>query len=180
VVLHEEVKDRLDEIKEIVITTHESAIRIIDKTGPLYNPADRDHCLQYITAIALIKGHVTAEDYEDDVAKEPIIDQLREKMIVQENLQYTKDYLDPMKRSIANAVQVTFHDGSKTDNVVFEYPLGHRFRREEAFTKIIDKFTANLSTQFSAKQVDEIEAASLDLEHLPNIAVNEWTDLFVL
>lgn len=180
VVLHEEVKNRLDEIKEITITTHESAIRIIDKTGPLHNPADRDHCLQYITAIALMKGHITAEDYEDEVAKDPLIDQLRAKMIVQENPDYTKDYLNPDKRSIANAVQVTFHDGSKTDNVAFEYPLGHRFRREEAFPQIIDKFTANLSTQFADKQKKEIEAASLNLEALPKMTVNEWTDLFVL
>lgn len=180
VVLHNEVKNRLEEIKEITITTHESAIRIIDKTGPLYNPADRDHCLQYITAIALMKGHVTAEDYEDDVAQDPLIDQLRAKMVVQENSQYTKDYLDADKRSIANAVQITFHDGSKTDNVAFEYPLGHRFRREEAFPKIIEKFTANLATQFADKQKKEIEEASLNLEHLPNMAVNEWMDLFAL
>lgn len=180
VVLHTEVKDRLEEIKEITITTHESAIRIIDKTGPLHNPADRDHCLQYITAIALMKGHITAEDYEDDVAENPLIDQLRGKMVVQENPDYTKDYLDPNKRSIANAVQITFQDGSKTDNIAFEYPLGHRFRREEAFPQITDKFTANLATQFAHKQKESIEKANLDLEKLPEIPVNEWMDLFAL
>lgn len=180
IVLHKKIKNRLDDIKEIKITTHESAIRIIDKTGPLHNPADRDHCLQYITAIALIKGHVTAEDYEDATAQNPLIDQLRAKMVVEENPTYTKDYLDPTKRSIANAVQVTFQDGSKTENVEFKYPLGHRFRREEAYPKIINKFTTNLATQFAAKQKEEIEHATLDLENLPKMPVNEWMDLFAM
>lgn len=179
VVLHPAVKDRLDEIKEITITTHESAIRIIDKTGPLHNPADRDHCLQYITAIALIKGNIVAEDYEDEVAKDPMIDALREKMIIKEDKQYTKDYLDPEKRSIANAVQVTFTDGTMTDNIEFEYPLGHRFRREEAFPQIIHKFKKNIATQFADKQRDEIEKACLSMEELPKMNVNEFTDLFV-
>ncbi|MBO1001699.1 bifunctional 2-methylcitrate dehydratase/aconitate hydratase [Pseudogracilibacillus auburnensis] len=179
VVLHPTVKDRLDEIKEITITTHESAIRIIDKTGPLHNPADRDHCLQYITAIALMKGNIVAEDYEDEVAKDPMIDALREKMIIKEDQQYTKDYLDPEKRSIANAVQVTFTDGTMTDNIEFEYPLGHRFRREEAFPQIIHKFKENIATQFADKQRDEIEKACLSMEELPKMNVNEFTDLFV-
>lgn len=179
VVLHPAVKDRLDEIKEITITTHESAIRIIDKTGPLHNPADRDHCLQYITAIALMKGNIVAEDYEDEVAKDPMIDALREKMIIKEDQQYTKDYLDPEKRSIANAVQVTFADGTMTDNIEFEYPLGHRFRREEAFPQIIHKFKENIATQFADQQRDEIEKACLSMEELPKMNVNEFTDLFV-
>src|SRR5699024_5379445 len=125
--LHPKVKDRLDEIEKVVITTHESAIRIIDKKGPLHNPADRDHCLQYITAIGLMNGGITAEDYEDEAAANPIIDELRDKMILEENETYTKEYLDPEKRSIANAVQVFFTDGTSTDNIVCEYPLGHRF-----------------------------------------------------
>src|SRR5699024_574239 len=118
---------------KIDIQTHESAIRIIDKKGPLNNPADRDHCLQYIVAVGLLKGHITATDYEDDVANDPNIDKLREKMIVTENKQYTKDYLDPDKRSIANAIQIHFKNGTSTDFVECEYPLGHRFRRREAF-----------------------------------------------
>jgi 2-methylcitrate dehydratase len=176
--LHPEVKGRLDEIDKITITTHESAIRIIDKQGPLNNPADRDHCLQYITAIGLLNGDVTAEDYEDVAASDPIIDRLRDKMIVTEDKQYTKDYLDPDKRSIANAVQVHFTDGSKTDNVEYEFPLGHRFRRDEAYPKIADKFTANLATHYTAKQRKRIEAAC-DPEKLGTVAVNEFMDLFV-
>ncbi len=178
VVLHPEVKDRLDEIKEITITTHESAIRIIDKTGPLHNPADRDHCLQYITAIALMKGQIDAEDYEDEVAKDPMIDVLRDKMNIKENKQYTKDYLDAEKRSIANAIQITFTDGTMTENVAFEYPLGHRFRREEAFPKIIEKFKANIATQYADKQRQTIEDACLNMDQLSSMQVNEWMDLF--
>src|SRR5699024_3299987 len=116
-----------------------SAIRIIDKQGPLYNPADRDHCIQYITAIGLIKGHVTAEDYEDEAAADPLIDALREKMVLTENPSYTEDYLDPNKRSIANAVKVHFKDGGSTNQVEVEYPLGHRFRREEAMPEQIGR-----------------------------------------
>ena len=127
--LHPEVKDRIGDIRKIVITTHESAIRIIDKKGPLHNPADRDHCIQYMTAIGLLKGNLTAADYEDDVARDPRVDALRAKMTCVENRQYTRDYLDPNKRSIANAVQVFFKDGTKTANVVVEYPVGHRRRR---------------------------------------------------
>src|SRR5690625_3279611 len=115
--LYPKIKDRLHEIDQITINTHESAIRIIDKQGPLHNPADRDHCLQYIVAIGLLKGDITADDYEDEVAMDPIIDQLREKMVVTENKQYTTDYLDPNKRSIANALQVHFTDGTVTDRV---------------------------------------------------------------
>lgn len=179
VVLHPEVKDRLDEIETITITTHESAIRIIDKTGPLHNPADRDHCLQYITAIALMKGDIVAQDYEDETAADPMIDRLREKMVVQENKQYTKDYLDPDKRSIANSVQVTFKDGSMTDDVEFEYPLGHRFRREEAYPQIIDKFKENIATHYAQKQQEAIEDACLNEDILNELTVNEFMDLFV-
>lgn len=172
------VKDRLDEIDKITITTHESAIRIIDKKGPLYNPADRDHCLQYITAIGLLKGHVTAEDYEDEAASDPLIDNLREKMVVTEDKQYTKDYLDPNKRSIANAVQVHFQDGTATDCVAVEYPLGHRFRREEAFPKIMGKYRANLATHYTAKQRKNIEEACSQ-DNISLMHVNEFMELFV-
>lgn len=173
VTLHPEVKDRLDEIEEITITTHESAIRIIDKRGPLHNPADRDHSLQYITAIALMNGNVVAEDYEDEAAANPMIDQLRDKMVVVENEQYTKDYLDPEKRSIANAVQVKFKDGTTTDNVAVEYPLGHRFRRQEAFPEIVKKFEQNIATRFVSKQANAIEELLLDDERLQDTPVHE-------
>lgn len=177
--LHLEVKDRLDEIDHITINTHESAIRIIDKQGTLHNPADRDHCLQYIVAIGLLKGDITAEDYEDEVAMDPIIDRLREKMVVTENKQYTADYLDPNKRSIANALQVHFTDGTATDRVVIEYPLGHRFRREEAIPKIIEKFSANLAEHYSEKQRNEIEAVC-HIENLAQMSVHTFMELFVI
>lgn len=177
--LYPEVKDRVDEITSITITTHESAIRIIDKKGPLNNPADRDHCLQYITAIGLLKGDVTAEDYEDEVASNPVIDRLRDKMVVTEDEQYTKDYLDPNKRSIANAVQVHFNDGTATALVECEYPLGHRFRREEAFPRIIDKYNANLATHYTTKQRKKIEEACYDQGKISSMHVNTFMDLFV-
>ena len=129
--LHEQVKNRLTEIEEILIETHGSAIRIIDKKGPLNNPADRDHCLQYITAVGLIYGEITADHYEDDVASNPLIDELRDKMKVVENKTYSREYLDANKRAIANAVQIKFKDGSVTDKLEKKYPAGHRFRRKE-------------------------------------------------
>ncbi|GER71046.1 2-methylcitrate dehydratase [Weizmannia acidilactici] len=178
--LHPLVAERLDDIQSITITTHESAIRIIDKTGPLRNPADRDHCIQYVTAVGLIKGNITADDYEDDAAKDPRIDALREKMSVVENKQYSIDYLDPNKRSIANAVQVFFKDGTSTEKVEVEYPLGHRFRREEAIPKIICKFSNNLATHYSAKQQEWIKAACLQGETLEKMNVNEFVNLFTL
>lgn len=178
--LHPEVIDRIDEVKEITISTHESAIRIIDKKGPLHNPADRDHCLQYITAVALLQGNIVAEDYEDDTAKNPCIDELREKMTVVENKQYTMDYLDPEKRSIANAVQVHFTDGSSTDLVACEYPLGHRFRREEAFPKIIEKYQANLRTQFTEKKSLQIEQETVNYAVLKEKTITEFMELFLV
>ncbi|WP_077318079.1 bifunctional 2-methylcitrate dehydratase/aconitate hydratase [Virgibacillus proomii] len=177
--LHPEVKERIEEIDHITISTHESAIRIIDKKGPLYNPADRDHCLQYITAIGLLKGDIVAEDYEDERAADPRIDMLREKMVVTENQTYTEDYLDPNKRSIANAVQIHFKDGTSTDNIEREYPLGHRFRREEAIPKILEKYAANLETQYASKQLQEIEAVSYDYAKLTAMNVDDFMELFV-
>lgn len=177
--LHPEVKERIEEIDHITISTHESAIRIIDKKGPLYNPADRDHCLQYITAIGLLKGDIVAEDYEDEAAADPRIDMLREKMVVTENQTYTEDYLDPNKRSIANAVQIHFKDGTSTDNIKREYPLGHRFRREEAIPKILEKYAANLETQYASKQLQEIEAVSYDYAKLTAMNVDDFMELFV-
>ncbi|APB35336.1 2-methylcitrate dehydratase [Heyndrickxia coagulans] len=178
--LHPVVAGKLDQIKHITITTHESAIRIIDKKGPLYNPADRDHCIQYVTAVGLIKGNITADDYEDAVAADPRIDALREKMTVVENKQYSIDYLDPDKRSIANAVQVFFEDGTSTENVEVEYPLGHRFRREEAIPKIITKFSDNIATHYSAKQQERIKEACLAGEALEKMAIHEFVNLFTL
>lgn len=177
--LHPQVKDRIDEIERVVITTHESAIRIIDKTGPLHNPADRDHCIQYMTAVPLIFGRLIADDYEDDVAADPRIDSLRAKMQVVENKQYSVDYLDPDKRSIANAVQVFFKDGTSTENVVVEYPIGHRRRRAEGLPLLVEKFKNNLSTRFSDERVTKILAAMSDQKKLEDMPVHEFMNLFV-
>lgn len=178
--LHPKVISRLDEIDRITITTHESAIRIIDKKGPLNNPADRDHCIQYITAIGLIFGDIVADHYEDETALDPRVDLLRDKMVVVENKQYSKDYLDPNKRSIANAVQIQFTDGSKTDVVECEYPLGHRFRRDEAIPQIIKKFSANIHTHFPQKQGKSIQEVCSDAERLSSMPVNAFIDLFLI
>jgi 2-methylcitrate dehydratase len=179
IILHPQVKDRIDEIERVVITTHESAIRIIDKTGPLHNPADRDHCIQYMTAVPLIFGRLTADDYEDSVAADPRIDTLRAKMEVVENKQYSLDYLDPEKRSITNAVQVFFKDGASTEKIVVEYPIGHRRRRAEGIPLLVEKFRHNLSTRFSAEKVTEIMDVFTDVEKFEAIPVNEFVDLWV-
>ncbi|MCA1024752.1 2-methylcitrate dehydratase [Cytobacillus kochii] len=170
----------LSDIDRITITTHESAIRIIDKTGPLHNPADRDHCIQYITAIGLLKGNIRAEDYEDDVASDPRVDSLREKMEVVEDLQYSKDYLDPNKRSIANAVQIHYKDGTSSEKIECEYPLGHRFRRDEAIPKVLQKFEYNIKTHFSNKAQTSIAGAVSDQETLKEMPVNEFMNLFLI
>ncbi|MEK4966720.1 2-methylcitrate dehydratase [Cytobacillus sp. FSL R7-0696] len=170
----------LNDIDRITITTHESAIRIIDKTGPLHNPADRDHCIQYITAIGLLKGNIRAEDYEDDVASDPRVDSLREKMEVVEDLQYSKDYLDPNKRSIANAVQIYYKDGTSSEKIECEYPLGHRFRRDEAIPKVLQKFEYNIKTHFSNKAQTSIAGAVSDQETLKEMPVNEFMNLFLI
>ncbi|MBI3165256.1 MAG: bifunctional 2-methylcitrate dehydratase/aconitate hydratase, partial [Chloroflexi bacterium] len=178
--LHPQVKDRIGEIERVIITTHESAIRIIDKTGPLHNPADRDHCIQYMTAVPLIFGRLTADDYEDKVAADPRIDSLRAKMQVVEKKQYSVDYLDPEKRSIANAVQVFFKDGTSTDNVVVEYPLGHRRRREEGIPLLIEKFKNNMSTRFSEERIASILEIFSDLQKIEQMPVHEFMSLFVV
>ena len=180
VMLHPEVANRTDHIKKIVITTHESAIRIIDKKGALSNPADRDHCIQYIVAIGLLKGNLTAADYEDDIARDPRIDQLRAKMACVENKQWSRDYLDPNKRSIANAVQVFFKDGSKTENIAVEYPIGHRRRREEGIPLLEAKFRTNLARRFPVKQQTAIVNSCRDQKRLEAMPVNEFVDLFVI
>ncbi|MDP6039709.1 MAG: 2-methylcitrate dehydratase, partial [Candidatus Latescibacteria bacterium] len=154
--LHTQVADRLNDIKRVVIDTHEAAVKIIDKKGPLYNPADHDHCLQYMVAIGLISGDLTADDYEDKRAGDERIDALREKMVVTENAQFTKDYHDPDKRLIANTVQVFFNDGTSTDAVTVGYPIGHRRRRQEAAPSLVEKFVENMSNRFDTHRVQDI------------------------
>jgi 2-methylcitrate dehydratase len=178
--LHPLVKDRLDDVQRIVITTHESAIRIIDKKGPLSNPADRDHCIQYMAAVGLIKGSLTAADYEDTVAADPRIDRLRSKMACVESKQWTRDYLDPAKRSIANALQVFFSDGSKTEKVAIEYPLGHRRRRSEGVPQLEAKFRINLARRFAPRQQQAILGLCLDARRLAATPVNAFVDLFAV
>src|SRR3990167_307350 len=176
--LHPEIKDRLDQIEKIVLTTHESAIRIISKTGPLYNVADRDHCLQYMTAIGLIYGDLKADHYSDAVAKDPRIDALRKKMLVQEDKQFSKDYLDPDKRSIANSIQIYFRDGSKTATVRIDYPIGHRRRREAGIPLLLQKFKTNLATHFSAEKTAQLTALFAHRQHLEKVSVSEFLAAF--
>ena len=177
--LHHEIKNKFDEIDKIKIITHESAIRIISKEGKLNNPADRDHCLQYMTAIGLIKGDLVAEDYEDSVAKDPLVDSLREKMEIEEDLSFSKDYLDPSKRSIANSLQIFFKDGTCTDIEEVHYPIGHKNRRAEGIPILIKKFEKNLMTQFSEDRVKGIMSLFEDNEKLFNLPAREFVDLFV-
>lgn len=177
--LHHLVKDRLDHIARVELTTHESAIRIIDKTGPLHNPADRDHCLQYMTAIGLIFGDLAAEHYEDAVAQDPRIDALRAKMVVREDTRYSADYLDPEKRSIANAVQVFFADGTHTEKIEIEYPIGHRRRRKEGIPLLVQKFQAALAEQFPPDRCRQIASVFLDPARMERMTASELMDLFV-
>jgi 2-methylcitrate dehydratase len=178
--LHNEVKDRLDEIDKVIIITQESAIRIIDKTGPLHNPADRDHCLQYMVAVGLIFGQLTADHYQDRVARDPCIDALRDKIVVIEDARYSEDYLDPEKRSIANAVQVFFRDGAATEKIAIEYPIGHRRRRAEAIPLLIKKFEANLSSRLAPPSCTRILDLCLDLAALRAAPVDKFMDLFAV
>lgn len=174
--LHPEVARRLDDVERVVIETQESAIRIIDKNGTLTNPADRDHSLQYMTAVALIYGRLTYEHYEDPVARDPRIDQLRSKMTVVENEAFSRDYLDPAKRSIANAVQVFFRDGSATERVAVEYPLGHPRRRAEAKPLLLEKFRQAVGEVFPERRAERIYSlVALDPE-LPRLAVDDFMD----
>ena len=180
VLLYPEIKDKLDEIERIEITTHESALRIIDKTGALDNPADRDHCMQYMLAVAMIKGDLVAEFYEDIFHQQnSLIDVLRDKMVLKEDKRYSKDYLDDDKRSIANALQVFFKDGSQTDKVEVEYPVGHRNRRQEGIPLLEKKFLDSLRDTFSDDQTNKIHSLCLDNERIKNTSVNEFMDLFV-
>jgi 2-methylcitrate dehydratase len=181
--LHEKLKrmgKTADDIKKISIRTHEAAIRIIDKKGPLNNPADRDHCIQYMVAVPLIFGRLTAPDYEDNVAADPRIDALRDKIQCVEDPQFTKDYHDPEKRSIANALTVELSDGTVLPEVVVEYPIGHRRRRKEGMPVLVDKFRTNLARRFPAKQQKAILEVSLDRQKLEAMPVNEYVDLYVV
>ena len=175
--LHTEIKDRVEEIKEIRITTHESAIRIISKEGQLNNPADRDHCIQYMTAIGLLKGDLVAEDYEDDVASDPKIDQLREKMTIIEDERYTREYLEADKRSIANSIEILYTDGTSSEKVEVEYPIGHRRRRDEGIPILVDKFENNLKTQFTEQRSKEILELCLDEEKLRATSVTQFMSM---
>jgi 2-methylcitrate dehydratase len=172
--------DCLDEISKVVIETQESGKRIIDKTGPLNNPADRDHCIQYMVAVPLIRGHLTAEDYEDAAAADPRIDILRQKMEVIQNPAFSKDYLDPDKRSIGNSVQVFFRNGSATEKVAVEYPIGHPRRRKEGEPLLFEKFNKSLRSKISEKNSDRIAALFADSPRLMDTRVDEFMDLFVV
>jgi 2-methylcitrate dehydratase len=177
--LHPLVRDRLDQIERLEIHTHESALRIIDKAGPLYNPADRDHCLQYMTAIGLIFGELTADHYEDATAADPRIDALRAKMVVREDPRYTREYLEADKRAIANAVQIFFRDGGTTEKVEVEYPVGHRRRRAEGMPLLVEKFQANAETCFPPERVEKILALFGDVKRLEHMAVGEFVEIFL-
>ncbi|MEC7596324.1 MAG: bifunctional 2-methylcitrate dehydratase/aconitate hydratase [Pseudomonadota bacterium] len=181
VLLYPEIKDKLDTIDRIEVTTHESALRIIDKTGTLDNPADRDHCMQYMLAVAMIKGDLVADFYEDSFHQQnPLIDELRSKMILTEDKRYSKDYLADDKRSIANALQIYFNDGSRTEKVEVEYPIGHRHRRKEGIPLLERKFFNSLQNTFNNDQANRIYSLCLDSEKIKNTPVNEFMDLFVI
>lgn len=168
-----------EDIKKVTIRTHEACIRIIDKKGPLNNPADRDHCVQYMVAVPLIFGRLTAKDYEDDIAADPRIDALREKMECVEDPAFTADYFDPEKRSIANALTIEFNDGSKSDEIVVEYPVGHRRRREKGLPLLLAKYKTNLRRVFSEEKASEIEKISLDIDRLLTMKADDFVSLFV-
>ena len=178
--LHEAVRDRIDDIERIVIETQEAGIRIIDKSGPLANPADRDHCIQYMTAIPLIFGRLTAADYEDSIADDPRIDALRARMEVRENERFTRDYFDPAKRYIGNALQVFFNDGSSSDRVEVNVPIGHRERREEGIPVLKQKFADSVAPKLNKKQWAELDVLCADRERLAQTAVDDFMALLVV
>jgi 2-methylcitrate dehydratase len=175
--LHARVVARLDEIERIELATQESAVRIISKVGPLHNPADRDHCLQYIVAVGLLHGTLTAEHYEDAAAADPRIDALRAKMVVVEDPRYSADYLDPDRRSTANAVQVFFRDGTCTDRVEVEYPVGHRRRRQEGLPLLEEKLARNLLTRFPAARTRRLLDRCLDHDRFSDTPVPTFMEL---
>ena len=171
--LHPAVKDRIAEIERVVIETQEPGVRIIDKTGPLANPADRDHCIQYMVAVPLLFGRLTAADYEDGVASDPKLDALRAKMEVRENTTFTQEYYASDKRYIGNAVQVFFRDGSSTQRVQVDFPIGHRKRRAEGMPVLVQKFESSVDAHFTPKQAEKIKALFAKREQLDSLPVNE-------
>src|SRR5258708_6833389 len=168
------------DIRKTTIRTHEACIRIIDKKGPLNNPADRDHCIQYMVAVPILFGRLTAEDYEDDVAKDQRIDKLRDKIVCVEDKQFTRDYHDPEKRSIANALTVEFTDGKKMKEIVVEYPIGHRRRRKDSIPLLVEKFKTNLARRFPEKQRAAILDLAMDAKRLEATAVHEFVDMMAI
>ncbi|TLY76798.1 MAG: bifunctional 2-methylcitrate dehydratase/aconitate hydratase [Gammaproteobacteria bacterium] len=172
--LHRHVKDRIGEIERVVIETQEPGVRIIDKTGPLANPADRDHCIQYMVAVPLIFGRLTGQDYEDQVATDPRIDALRAKTQVRENATFTQEYYAPDKRYIGNAVQVFFRDGTSTQRVQVDFPIGHRKRRAEGMPVLVKKFETSVDAYFSPRQAERIKALFADSDRLDALPVNEF------
>jgi 2-methylcitrate dehydratase len=177
--LHPQVRDRLDDIERIVLETQESAVRILDKVGPLSNPADRDHCLQYIVAVPLMSGRLTATDYEDVAASDPRIDVLRAKMEVRENSSFSEDYRAPDKRHIANAVQVYFRDGGMTERVQVDYPVGHRKRRGEGIPLLVQKFDAAVAAHYPPVQAEKIRTCFADRDRVEAMPVNELVSMLV-
>jgi 2-methylcitrate dehydratase len=181
--IHAELKrlgKKPEDIKKITIRTQEACIRIIDKKGPLDNPADRDHCIQYMVAVPILFGRLTAGDYEDDVAKDPRVDRLRDKIVCVEDKQFTKDYHDPAKRSIANALTVEFSDGKKMREIVVEYPIGHKRRRKEGMPVLVEKFQTNLARRFPEKQRARILELCMDQKLLEATPVHEFVDMMVV
>jgi 2-methylcitrate dehydratase len=176
--LHPQVASKLDQIDRVVVETQEAGVRIIDKTGPLANYADRDHCLQYMIAVPMIFGRLTADDYTDTIAADPRIDALRAKMEVRENPQFTKDYFDPEKRYIGNAVQVFFKDGSSTDRISIDFPIGHRERRGEGIPVLLQKFESAIRGQLPARKVDQILALTTDVSRFEATPIHRLIDLF--
>lgn len=170
--LHPFVKNKLNEIERIDVQTQNPAMRIISKKGPLHNPADRDHCLEYMIAVPLIYGELTAEHYEDVIAKNPLIDALREKMHVTESERFSKEYLDTEKRSIGNAIQITFKDGTKTDLISIDYPVGHKRRRQEGMPLLINKFKAAVEAHYTSNQAESILSLCLDQNTLLSLPID--------
>lgn len=178
--LHAQVKGKLDQIDKVIIETQEPGVRIIDKTGALANPADRDHCIQYMVAIPLIFGRLTAADYEDDVARDPRVDALRSKMQVIENKQFTEDYYATDKRYIGNAVQVFFSDGSSTPRIAVDFPIGHRRRRAEGMPVLVRKFASSVTDCFPRQQSDLIKSLFSDVRQIQELAVRQLMDVLVI
>jgi 2-methylcitrate dehydratase len=172
--LHPLVKDKLGQIERIVIETQEPGVRIIDKTGPLANPADRDHCIQYMVAIPLIFGRLTAQDYEDIIANDPRVDQLRSKMTVRENTTFTQEYYAAEKRYIGNAVQVFYSDGTSSERIAVDYPIGHRKRRAEGMPVLVKKFEGSVAAHYSPKQTESIKALFADRARLEQLPLQEF------